>query len=480
MAHTLGAVNRAGAVSAPVCGTADAIVDMPSRAFGMLPNAIACDPDLNEGALVMLAARVTYGGAWVMTRNWAASLVRRGLGEHCYWRGLGALVDRGLIKRRRQANGRQGHGEIVDDRVCLPADAGAHSRRVERSWFNGRLSVKAVASLCFIRAQADGEAQPWRIARRFGWSLATVKSAAEELCRGGLVERLGGAHNPTYRACNSQDPRCKKARSKYRRCKKARHLHSDQPLRSDQSSHTDQLLRKTRKRASFDVQGGGTDGTSQGGSASPPSTAPSGDQQRGEGNRREGAASAKRRQLPDRTADVLSAVAVERQSQEQARLGECEQAIARGDREPWTPDLLHRIAGMGVDVAALVTRYRERAAGRAIDDPNAYLLAMAHDALAKRMGTTREVVAAVATDRATLAGPAPVGRDARAQAESREALARQLGGGDIAAGYAALAMIPDSPRRKGVGPAGPLPESGGAVHLGAVLPMLGIDRRVGP
>jgi hypothetical protein len=137
------------------------------------------------------------------------------------------------VKRRKQGNSRQGHGEVVDDRVCLPPDAGAHGRRVERAWFNRTLSVKAVATALFIRAQAKGEAQPWQIATRFDWSPATVKTAAEEACDAGLLERLGGAQNPTYRACNSQNPRCKNPRSKKARCKKARVLHSDQLLRSE-------------------------------------------------------------------------------------------------------------------------------------------------------------------------------------------------------------------------------------------------------
>ena len=134
---------------------------------------------------------------------------------------------------------------------------------------------------------------------------------------------------------------------------------------------------------------------------------------------------------------------------------------------------------MGLEVAALVERYRKRTADRTIDDPNAYLLAMAKEAVAKRVGTTREVVAAVASDRAAMADTGASGARARAEAETRESLARQLGGGDIAAGYAALAMIPDSPHRKwrpeaaGTsrrGAAAPLPASGGAMQLGALLP----------
>jgi hypothetical protein len=187
----------------------------------------------------------------------------------------------------------------------------------------------------------------------------------------------------------------------------------------------------------------------------------------------------------DRTADVLATVAAERQRQTVAALAESEQAIASGDREPWTAALLHRIAGMGVDVEALVERYRERTAGRCIDDPNAYLLAMAKDDIAKRLGTTREVVAAVTSDCAAMADTGALGGKARAEAENRVALARQLGGGNVAAGYARLALIPDSSHRKrrldraaaSPGAAAPT-QADGAMQLGALLPTLGIGTRL--
>jgi hypothetical protein len=187
-------------------------------------------------------------------------------------------------------------------------------------------------------------------------------------------------------------------------------------------------------------------------------------------------------QRGDHTADVLAAVEAERQQHAAAALAETQHAIASGEREPWTPAVLHRIAGMGVDVAALVERYRKRTQGRVIDDPNAYLLAMATDALAKAVGTTREVVAAVASDRAAMADTTPSEAIPRADAEIREALARRLGGGDIAAGYAALAMIPDSPHRKrrpATTPAtgAPSPGADGAMQLGALLPTLAIATR---
>jgi hypothetical protein len=184
---------------------------------------------------------------------------------------------------------------------------------------------------------------------------------------------------------------------------------------------------------------------------------------------------------------VFEAVAAERQRQTEAQLAESERAIATGDREPWQPDLLRRIASMGVDVAALVERYWERTAGREIADPNAYLLTMAKDALAKRVGTTREVVAAVANDRAAMATAPDLGNTDRVVAARRDALAQRLGGGDIAAGYAALEMIPDRPHRKRAlaevgrsgGPPAPRPASDGPMPVGALAPGDGVPAGLG-
>jgi hypothetical protein len=63
MAHETLAVNGTCGELPPIRGTADTLVDLPTRPFGILPNVIACAPDIDECALVMLAARLTYAGA---------------------------------------------------------------------------------------------------------------------------------------------------------------------------------------------------------------------------------------------------------------------------------------------------------------------------------------------------------------------------------------------------------------------------------
>jgi hypothetical protein len=437
MAQVARVVNGLGEAAPPDRG---ALPIFASGLFGMLPNAVACDPEIDECALVMLGARVTSGGRWLMTRTWALGLVRRGLAERPYWRGLSRLTGKGLVNRLKVANGRQGHGRVVDDLVRLPADKGERYRHVERRWFDGMLSVKAVAALIFMRAQADGEALPWQIRERFGWSFGTIKAVGEELQKAGLIERLGGAQNPSYRACNSQNPQSKKAQSTKARCKNRQPLRTDQPVRTDQSSRTDQLLRKGRAR--FSMPGGRrTDGApGESSDALQGTVCAEGIEGLPRGSCGEG-------EPLDHTAEVMAAVSEECQSRREAALCESAEAIGRGDREPWTPETLRRVSGMGVDLLDLIERYRERTAGRKIDDANAYLVAMAADAVAKRAGTTREFVSAIAADRAAMASAAAGARE-RASAASREALARRLGGGDMARGYALLAAIPDSPHRQ--------------------------------
>jgi hypothetical protein len=56
------------------------------------------------------------------------------------------------------------------------------------------------------------------------------------------------------------------------------------------------------------------------------------------------------------------------------------------DRLPFTPAVLSEIGALGIEPAAIIERYQQRTAGRHIADPNAYLLRMARDEAAKRLG----------------------------------------------------------------------------------------------
>jgi hypothetical protein len=70
---------------------------------------------------------------------------------------------------------------------------------------------------------------------------------------------------------------------------------------------------------------------------------------------------------------------------------------ANGERVPFTTAVLAEIAMLGLDAATLVERYRERTAGRHIADPSAYLLRMARDEAAKRLGVPVTALAGIAS-----------------------------------------------------------------------------------
>lgn len=66
---------------------------------------------------------------------------------------------------------------------------------------------------------------------------------------------------------------------------------------------------------------------------------------------------------------------------------------AAGNRLPFTAAVLAEIGALSLDAAAIIDRYRQRTAGRRIADPSAYLLQMARDEAAKRLGVPVEALA---------------------------------------------------------------------------------------
>jgi hypothetical protein len=109
------------------------------------------------------------------------------------------------------------------------------------------------------------------------------------------------------------------------------------------------------------------------------------------------------------------------------------------DRLPFTAAVLAEIAALGVDVAAVVDRYRRRTAGKRIADPSAYLLRMARDEAAKRLDVPvaalaglvsrnrAERASALATSVGAIAEPSPdvlrgLARRARARGDDPDAV----------------------------------------------------------
>jgi len=218
------------------------IVDIP-RQYGLLPNVVALSPTVEDVALAMAAYRTTFAGRFVLTVRDIGRIARRGSGERPYWRGLRILQAEGLLERRTAPSGRQGPAHVVDDVLTLPEEIGRRYRRVERRWFDGTLSVKALAFLLFVRASGDERASAWQIARRFAWSPPTVKRVADELIAAGHIERRGGSRTPVYAQAQSNIRQSKKEQLEKRQSKKVQSkkrqpLHSVDPLHTVSPLHT--------------------------------------------------------------------------------------------------------------------------------------------------------------------------------------------------------------------------------------------------
>jgi hypothetical protein len=225
---------------------------------------------------------------------------------------------------------------------------------VERKWFDGKLTVNAIAMLLFIRACSGAEARPWHIAKRFNWSYGTIKTLGKELEAAGLVKRRGGAQQPIYCCSNSQKTNSKNVdsengNSKRQNSEKSARLPNDQPLRIDHPSRNEQLARiATADRYSDE---GGWNDTAIGASWS------------------------------------------EYRDQAQVKLAESGAANFLSELLPFTRRTLERIKDMGCDVSAIVARYEERVGCRSdIRDPDAYLLAIAAEEAEKSHGLPRGAI----------------------------------------------------------------------------------------
>ena len=106
------------------------------------------------------------------------------MSEHPFWRAMRNLRSAGLIQREIVRTGRQGPGSVNNDHLTARAVADDKNyRRVERRWFRGAHTVKEIALLLYVCGR--GGAHPWQIAKRFDWSLPTVKTHADALISAG-------------------------------------------------------------------------------------------------------------------------------------------------------------------------------------------------------------------------------------------------------------------------------------------------------
>ena len=263
---------------ARVRGAADANTNFPvaphSRAWGRLANAIAKDPSVSDVALVVLAYRLTLidwdGLHWRDVKK----IVRRGLGKRAFHRALRNLLaatdenpqGRGLLNRcnTRQAEGR-GRGYAKDEVAPGAIATGTGYRRVERHWFDGRFSLKALALLLYARAAGALGIRPWEIARRFEWSLPTIRTAADELMKVEVIEDRGKTQAPLYAPPNCKIVHRKKVHRKTTHSKKVHHTHSVKLSHNVSPLHTEKTNTQSATRPALETSGAsGTDAAENG------------------------------------------------------------------------------------------------------------------------------------------------------------------------------------------------------------------------
>ncbi|WP_423416443.1 hypothetical protein RLW55_03175 [Hyphomicrobium sp. B1] len=83
---------------------------------------------------------------------------------------------------------------------------------------------------------------------------------------------------------------------------------------------------------------------------------------------------------------------VNRQQPSLTRIEKKNSASAGTDQVRFSEDVIREIETLGVDVESLIERFEHKTATQRIRDPNAYLLRMARDEVAKRNGVTVEQV----------------------------------------------------------------------------------------
>ena len=168
-----------------------------SRAFGKLPNSIARNPDVSSALLVIIGYRLTFAGDYGLSEQQICNgavghrgspIASRGLSRDTFRRAVREGRALGLLDRRQQA--KQGaHFGYARDRVILPHGGGY--KHVRRQWFDGRLSVGALAAYLFIRAGTGKGPFTYtrEVAERFGWSRPTAAAAIDELLHAAMVQR---------------------------------------------------------------------------------------------------------------------------------------------------------------------------------------------------------------------------------------------------------------------------------------------------
>jgi hypothetical protein len=169
-----------------------------SRAYGKLPNFIVRNAEVSPALLVLIGYRLTFTGDYGLSEQQICNgaigrrgnpIASRGLSRDTFRRAMSEGQALGLLDRRQQAK----HGTrfgYARDRVIVPPGTNSY-KHVRRQWFDGRLSVGALAAFLFIRAGTGKGPFTYarEVAQRFGWSRPTAAAAIDELLHARMIQR---------------------------------------------------------------------------------------------------------------------------------------------------------------------------------------------------------------------------------------------------------------------------------------------------
>jgi predicted transcriptional regulator len=283
-----------------------------------------------------------------------AASVRSGYSEGIFKRTQRSLKAKGLLEREqgKRKGGGRGRGYAVD-KVTFEAPE-ARYVVVDRQLFDGSLTPKEIACFLHIKARDKNLLAPWQLDERLQSTRPTVNGILKVLSDKGLAKNYGSADAPQWGAAALRNPTFKKTTFKkptFKKTTRTRVIRSPLGISPSHSS-----IACTRSPAC---------------NADP---------------------------CPIRgTDDLAQEVGEAQRATVQAEIAQCSAEMARGERLPFTPAVLHELAGLGLDVDVVVEAYHTKTAGRHIRNPSAYLLRMGRDEAAKLHGVTPETLKKIAT-----------------------------------------------------------------------------------
>lgn len=157
------------------------------RAWGRLPHAWVRNPSIAAETVILLAYRVTFTGTWVSHATDLKTIVAAGFGRDVVERARANAQAVGYLKRSQPSLDPSGRYQLAHEQVLLPDCNRSNSQVIQRTWFEGTLTLKEMAILLMIRAGIDaGEGssnhiQADQLARRFGWRETTVHASLKVL-----------------------------------------------------------------------------------------------------------------------------------------------------------------------------------------------------------------------------------------------------------------------------------------------------------